>query len=119
MKSSCIITTDSKLKSKRKGRTEKGGLLQENWLEYRVREPDLLENTLSDHLKKLRKDIANLCEKSSVREGIEELQNYSVWLYNLELQVNDFLSQASPGYVYWVEREFSESSHHRADRHRR
>ena len=94
--------------SKRKGRTEKGGLLQENWLEYRVREPDLLENTLSDHLKKLRKDIANLCEKSSVREGIEELQNYSVWLYNLELQVNDFLSQASPGYVYWVEREFSE-----------
>ena len=74
------------------------------WKELRIRRPDLVQDSLTLPLQRLREQIHDLIQTSEDKETGEELMECNRRLADLKLAVSTFLSQAADDHVYWVER---------------
>ncbi len=74
------------------------------WKELRIRRPDLVQDSLTLPLQRLREQIHDLIQTSEDKETGEELLECNRRLADLRTAVMTFLSQAAEGHVYWVER---------------
>jgi ATP-dependent DNA helicase DinG len=73
--------------------------------EYRVRQPALVQDSLSDHLAKLTNRIRMICDDKTLNEGLTpELQELSRRIMSIRLELEEFLSIRGKDRVYWVER---------------
>jgi ATP-dependent DNA helicase DinG len=81
-----------------------GGSRRRAWTELRIRQPDLVPDSLTLGVQNLRESIAHLIQTSTDSEIGEELQECNRRLGELREEVAMFLSQAGEKYVYWVER---------------
>jgi len=74
------------------------------WKELRIRRPDLVEDSLSLPLKRLRSSLSELIQASEDREMAQELQDCQRRVGDLQETLTLFLTQEYHPYVYWVER---------------
>ena len=74
------------------------------WKELRIRRPDLVEDSLSLPLKRLRSSLSELIQASEDREMAQELQECQRRVGDLQETLTLFLTQEYHPYVYWVER---------------
>lgn len=80
------------------------GSYQRTWKELRIRQPDLVEDTLTLHLQRLRESISDLIKQAEDRDMAQELVECNRRLYDLKAGIAEFLSQTGEDNVYWVER---------------
>lgn len=74
------------------------------WKEIRIRRPDLVTDTLTLPLARLRERISEMVTATDNKEAAEELQECGRRLAELRLAVQSFLQQSAEDHVYWVER---------------
>lgn len=74
------------------------------WKELRIRRPDLVQDSLTLPLQRLREQIHELIQTSEDKETGEELMECNRRLADLKVAVSTFLSQTAEDHVYWVER---------------
>ena len=74
------------------------------WSELRIRRPDIVDDSLSLPLVKLRESIHTLIEKTEDKETGEELMECNRRLAALRDALTTFLKQDAEEHVYWVER---------------
>ncbi|MEM9445148.1 MAG: helicase C-terminal domain-containing protein [Verrucomicrobiota bacterium] len=72
--------------------------------EFRVREADIVDDSLSLPLMRLREKLLDVSADLDDREMQAELKDCARRLVDLRSSVSDFLSQKNESYVYWVER---------------
>ncbi len=73
--------------------------------EFRVRQPGLVENRLSQHLARLMVRIRSLCDDKTLTENVlPDLQDMARRVTEARTGIEEFLHQAAEGRVYWVER---------------
>lgn len=85
------------------GRGE-GQSRRREWTELRIRHPDLVNDTVSLPVQRVREAVSNLVKGSEDKEAGEELIECNRRLGELREEVALFLSQTSDEHVYWVER---------------
>jgi ATP-dependent DNA helicase DinG len=83
--------------------TRPGGK-QRSWKELRIRQPDLVEDTLTLHIQRLRESVSDMVKQSDDRDTAQELAECNRRLYELKAGIAEFLSQTGDESVYWVER---------------
>ena len=81
-----------------------GGARRRAWSELRIRQPDLVPDSITQGVQVLRESIVHLIETSPDAEIGQELQECNRRLGELREEVATFLSQSGEKYVYWVER---------------
>jgi ATP-dependent DNA helicase DinG len=81
------------------------------WTELRIRRPDLVPDTLTLPIQRLREVVADLIRRSDDKETGQELQECQRRLGELREAVAFFLSQGGEEYVYWVERSGKAQQH--------
>lgn len=74
------------------------------WSELRIRKPDIVDDSLSLPLVRLRESIHTLIEKTEDKETGEELMECNRRLAALRDALTTFLKQDAEEHVYWVER---------------
>jgi len=74
------------------------------WSELRIRHPDLVEDTVTLALTRLREEIAALIEATDDKDIGDELLECNRRLSELRTAVQTFLKQDAEDHVYWVER---------------
>lgn len=74
------------------------------WTELRIRRPDLVDDSLTLPLQRLREALADLIQTVNNKESAEELADHNRRLAELREGIAAFLSQTGKDYVYWVER---------------
>ncbi len=74
------------------------------WSELRIRKPDLVTDTLTLPIQRLRENISNLIKISEDKDTAEELAECNRRLAELREDVAFFISQEAQDHVYWVER---------------
>lgn len=74
------------------------------WSEFRVRRPDVVEDSLTLPIQRLRDRIRELVAVTNDKDNAEELRDCNARLLELSNAVALFLSQAQEKTVYWVER---------------
>jgi ATP-dependent DNA helicase DinG len=75
-----------------------------SWTELRIRRPDLVQDTVTLCLQRVREAVSDLIKSSDDRDTGEELMACNRRLAELREEVALFLSQSAPDHVYWVER---------------
>ena len=75
-----------------------------DWTELRIRKPELVKDTVSLPLQRVREAVSDAVKLSEDKEIGLELLECSRRLGELRSEVALFLSQSSEDYVYWVER---------------
>ncbi len=74
------------------------------WSELRVRRPDLVPDTLTLPVQRLREAVSELIKMSEDKDAAQELMECNRRLAELREELALFLSQSGEEYVYWVER---------------
>ncbi|MBN8248194.1 MAG: ATP-dependent DNA helicase [Verrucomicrobia bacterium] len=74
------------------------------WKELRIRRPDLVEDTVTLSLQRLREQLHEVVQATDDRETGEEVVEAMRRLSELRLAVQTFLRQEAEDHVYWVER---------------
>ncbi|MGO8676895.1 MAG: ATP-dependent DNA helicase [Limisphaerales bacterium] len=77
---------------------------QRDWTELRIRKPDLVDDSLTLPIQRLREAVSELVKMSEDREIGLELMEYNRRLGDLRGEVEMFLSHSADDHVYWVER---------------
>jgi ATP-dependent DNA helicase DinG len=77
---------------------------QRAWSELRLRRPDLVKDTVTLPLQRMRQAVSDLIKSSDDKDTGEELMICNRRLAELREEVALFLSQGLPEHVYWVER---------------
>ena len=96
--------------SKGDGRPETGdsarpsNLSPRTWKELRIRRPDLVEDTLTLSLQRLREQVHELIQATEDKDTGEELMECNRRIADLRIAVQTFLKQDAEEHVYWVER---------------
>ncbi|MBM3822324.1 MAG: ATP-dependent DNA helicase [Verrucomicrobia bacterium] len=80
------------------------GAPRRSWSELRIRRPDLIPDTVTLPIQRVREAIGKLIESSEDKEAGLELIECNRRLGELKEATAVFLSQAEEGLVYWVER---------------
>lgn len=75
-----------------------------SWSELRIRRPELVANTLSLNLTRVRDQISTLIQAVDDKETAEELTECNGRLLEIRDALKSFLDQDAEGHVYWVER---------------
>lgn len=75
-----------------------------SWSELRIRRPELVANTLSLNLTRVRDQISTLIQGVDDKETAEELTECNGRLLEIRDALKSFLDQDADGHVYWVER---------------
>ena len=74
------------------------------WTELRIRKPELVPDSVSGHIQKLREGLSQLIKTLDDRETAEELLDCTRRLAELREEIVLFLEQTAEDHVYWVER---------------
>lgn len=74
------------------------------WSELRIRNPDVVEDTVSLSLLRLREQISELIQSTEDKDVGDELAECNRRLADLRNAVQTFLKQSADDHVYWVER---------------
>jgi len=74
------------------------------WTELRIRRPDLVKDSLTLPITRVREAVSELIKQSGDKEMAEELAECNRRLLELRGAVAAFLSQTAEDHVYWVER---------------
>jgi ATP-dependent DNA helicase DinG len=74
------------------------------WKELRIRRPELVEDTVSLPLQRLREAVGDLIKLSEDSEMGGELVECNRRLADLRTEIVEFLGQRAEDHVYWVER---------------
>ena len=74
------------------------------WTELRIRRPDLVKDTLTLPVQRLRQELTRLIQGSEDKETGEELTECNRRLAELREEVAQFLNHNDDDHVYWVER---------------
>lgn len=74
------------------------------WSELRIRQPDLVNDTVTLSLHRLREQITELIQATEDKDTGDELAECNRRLSDLRLAVQTFLKQEAKEHVYWVER---------------
>jgi len=74
------------------------------WKELRIRRPDLVEDTVTLSLQRLREQLHEVVQATDDRETGEEVVEAMRRLSELRMAVQTFLRQEAEDHVYWVER---------------
>ncbi|MCU0786863.1 MAG: DEAD/DEAH box helicase [Verrucomicrobia bacterium] len=74
------------------------------WKELRIRRPDLVNDTVTLPIQRLREAMGELVKMSEDSEMGGELLECNRRLAELRLEIAEFLSQSVEDHVYWVER---------------
>ena len=77
---------------------------QRDWRELRIRQADLVEDTVSRSLQHVREAVSELIQLAEDQETSAELIECNRRLGELRDAVSIFLSQSAEEHVYWVER---------------
>jgi ATP-dependent DNA helicase DinG len=85
------------------GEDDEGGRRRE-WTELRIRRPELVEDSLTLSIQRLRESVSEMIRASEDKETGQELVECNRRLGELKNEVVEFLSQSAPEHVYWVER---------------
>lgn len=85
-------------------RGEPAAYARRDWTELRVRRPELVADTLSLPLQRLREEIAEVINLTDDKDTGQELMEANRRLAELREEVNVFLNQSEKDHVYWVER---------------
>ena len=72
--------------------------------ERRVREPNVIEDTLSLHIMRLRQHLLDLASNFDDGEHVADLRDMARSLAEMQSRLRDFLAQEHENYVYWVEK---------------
>jgi ATP-dependent DNA helicase DinG len=83
---------------------EKGYSRQRDWSELRIRQPELVPDSVTLSVQRLREAISELIKLTEDKEIGQELLESNRRLAELRDAVIMFLTQDATGYVYWVER---------------
>jgi ATP-dependent DNA helicase DinG len=75
-----------------------------DWTELRIRKPELVEDTVTLPLQRVREAVSDLIKMSEDKEIGDELLECNRRLAELKEEVALFLGQAAEDHVYWVER---------------
>jgi len=75
-----------------------------DWTELRIRKPELVEDTVTLPLQRVREAVSDLIKMSEDKEIGDELFECNRRLAELKDEVALFLSQVAEDHVYWVER---------------
>jgi ATP-dependent DNA helicase DinG len=81
-----------------------GEARKRDWTELRVRKPELVEDTVTLPLQRVREAVSDLIKMSEDKEIGDELLECNRRLAELKEEVALFLGQAAEDHVYWVER---------------
>ena len=100
------LTGNTSAESSSSTRTEdaSGKPYQRPWTELRIRRPDLVEDTVTLSLLRLREQIQELIQLTDDKETGEELAECNRRISDLRMAVQTFLKQDIDDHVYWVER---------------
>lgn len=74
------------------------------WTEIRVRQPDLVQDTITLPMERLREALSDLVKITDDKDTGQELLECNRRLIELREEVAMFLGQRAEQYVYWVER---------------
>ncbi len=74
------------------------------WSELRIRHPELVEDTVTLALQRLRDEVSSLIEASNDKDVGDELLECNRRISELRDAVRAFLGQEAEDHVYWVER---------------
>ena len=85
-------------------RSEDSGGGRRAWTELRIRRPDLVPDTLSLPIQRLREEVHRMIKETEDKDTGEELMECNRRLGELREEVAAFLSQSVEDHVYWVER---------------
>jgi ATP-dependent DNA helicase DinG len=95
------IQQESKKRSYGRG---EAAVRQREWTELRIRKTELVKDTVSLPLQRLREGVSECIKLSEDKELGQELMECNRRLAELREEVALFLSQEAEDYVYWVER---------------
>jgi ATP-dependent DNA helicase DinG len=74
------------------------------WTELRVRRPDLVQDSLTLPIQRLRENVSEAVKLCADKDTAQELLECNRRLDELREALGTFLSQRAENYVYWVER---------------
>jgi ATP-dependent DNA helicase DinG len=77
---------------------------ERQWSELRIRRPELVKDTVTLPMQRLREAVSELVKLSDDKDMGQELAESNRKLGELKAEVVEFLSQSSQAHVYWVER---------------
>jgi ATP-dependent DNA helicase DinG len=86
------------------GGGEAAAARKRDWTELRIRRPDLVDDTLSLPLQRLREAVSDCVAASQDKEIGQELMECNRRLAELREELAAFLGQTAESYVYWVEK---------------
>jgi ATP-dependent DNA helicase DinG len=75
-----------------------------NWSELRIRRPELVKDTITLPIQRLRESISEMIKLSEDTDTGQELMECNRRLTELREGVAEFLNHANDDHVYWVER---------------
>ncbi len=88
-----------------RGTNQQGGNFgRRQWKEIRVRQPNLVEDSLAALLAALQERLGDLIEQVGDRDTAGELQECCRRLGEIRDSLSFFLAQKGEGFVYWMER---------------
>ena len=86
------------------GETGAGDPPGRGWSELRIRQPDLVPDSLTLPLQRVREAVSELIRKAEDKETGQELVECNRRLAELREELGMFLGQSAEDHVYWVER---------------
>ena len=91
-------------RSSRSGNELEYGGAGRSWTELRIRRPELVPDSLTLPIQRLREAVSQLVKMSEDKEMGQELVECNRRLGELRDELVTFLNQSAPDHVYWVER---------------
>lgn len=83
---------------------KRGGDASRLWKELRIRQPELVPDTVTLAIQRLRESISDLVKQAADRDTAQELAECNRRLAELRIGIAEFLEQGGSEHVYWVER---------------
>lgn len=80
------------------------GSNRRTWSELRIRRPDIVEDTMSLPIQRVREALSELIKLSDDKDTGQELMECSRRLSEVKAAITTFIGQMEEHYVYWVER---------------
>jgi ATP-dependent DNA helicase DinG len=74
------------------------------WSELRIRRPDVVQDTMSLPIQRVREAVSELIKLSEDKDTGQELMECSRRLSEVKAAITTFIGQMEEHYVYWVER---------------
>ncbi len=98
-----LATARTPLKNSRSGESRPGRNARP-WAEVRIRQPDLVQDTLTLPMERLREAVSELIKLTDDKDTGQELLECNRRLIEVREEIALFLGQRAEEYVYWVER---------------